>query len=169
MTSSYDIRAIVLTDDGIFPNNSRVPLTLYPGVFGSRPDPEEVEAHLRSNGWHPLWRYGIYPYHHYHTTAHEFLGCFSGSARIIFGGDKGQALELKAGDAVMVPAGVAHKCLSSTNFAVVGAYPNGQTPDMNYGEASERPKADLAIEALGLPMGDPVTGTDWPDFPGFIS
>ena len=169
MASPSDIRAIVLTDDGTFPNNSRVALTLYPRFFGFRPNPSEIEAFLVSNGWHPLWRYGIYPYHHYHTTAHEFLGCFSGSARVIFGGDKGQALELKVGDAVMVPAGVAHKCLSSTNFAVVGAYPEGQSPDMNYGKTHERPKADLAINALGLPSTDPLTGKEWPDFPGLIS
>lgn len=169
MTSSPDIRAIVLTDDGIFPNNSRVALTRYPRIFRSLVDPKKIEAFLVSNGWHPLWRYGIYPYHHYHTTAHEFLGCFSGSARVIFGGDKGQALDLRAGDGVMVPAGVAHKCLSANNFAVVGAYPNGQSPDMNYGEARERPKADLAIDALGLPPNDPVTGKAWPDFPGRIS
>ena len=169
MTSSADVRAIVLTDDGTFPNNYRVALTLYPGAFGSSPDPGEIETYLKKCGWQPAWRYGIYPYHHFHSTAHEFLACYSGSARVIFGGDKGQALELATGDAVLVPAGVAHKCLSSSNFAVVGAYPKGQAPDMNYGRPGERPKADLAIEALGLPPTDPVTGLKWPDFHAVIS
>ncbi len=153
--------SISLTDDGIFPNNSRVPLTVYPGVFGNAPVPEKIEVLLQAKGWPPAWRYGVFAYHHYHSTAHEFLGCFKGKATILFGGDRGQSLEIRPGDGVMIPAGVAHKCLTSNGFTVVGAYPAGQSPDMNTGQPEERTDADRHIRVLGLPPTDPVTGAPW--------
>ena len=57
------------------------------------------------------------------------------------------------------PPGVAHKNIeSSGGFSMVGAYPSGQTPDMNYGRAGERPGADRNIELVSMPQMDPVTG-----------
>jgi len=153
--------SISLTEDGIFPNNSQVALTVYPGVFGNSPVPEKIEGILKANGWPPAWRYGVFAYHHYHSTAHEFLGCFKGKATILFGGDKGRSLEIQPGDGVIIPAGVAHKCLVSIGFTVVGAYPEGQSPDMNTGYPGERPDVDRHILALGLPPTDPVTGKTW--------
>lgn len=153
-----DPLSIILKGDPIFPNNEVVPLRVYPGLFGPQPRPEEIEARLAAAGWPPAWRYGVYSYHHYHSTAHEFLGCFKGEARILFGGDQGQLLEIRPGDGVMIPAGVAHNCRFSDGFTVVGAYPAGQTPDMNTGRPGERPQADKRIRALGLPPTDPATG-----------
>ncbi len=84
-------------------------------------------------------------------------GCFQGQARILFGGDQGEVVDISPGDGVMIPAGVAHKCLkSSPDFLVVGAYPLGQTPDMKYGRPGERPLADKNSAALGLPEKAPV-------------
>jgi len=45
---------------------------------------------------------------------------------------------------------------------VLGAYPRGMTPDMWYGDPSERPWADEAIETTPLPEADPVFGFDGP-------
>jgi uncharacterized protein YjlB len=68
-------------------------------------------------------------------------------------------LSVQAGDVVIIPAGVAHKNLgSSGDFRVVGAYPHGQSPDMQYGKSGERPSADEAIAATSLPKADPVYG-----------
>ena len=56
------------------------------------------------------------------------------------GGDGGLTTELGKGDVVVIPAGVAHKNLgSSADFACVGAYPDGRSYDMNYGNEDERP------------------------------
>ncbi|HTU03703.1 MAG TPA: hypothetical protein VMG58_17855, partial [Candidatus Sulfotelmatobacter sp.] len=73
------------------------------------------------------------------------------------GGSGGLTLEIHPGDIVVIPAGVAHKNLDATHdFAVVGAYPDGQRWDMNYGKPGERPAADTRIARVALPARDPV-------------
>jgi uncharacterized protein YjlB len=99
--------------------------------------------------------------HHYHSTAHEVLGVYRGEVRVCLGGEDGTRVTLRAGDVAVLPAGVAHKNeQQSSDFAVVGAYPEGTSPDMNYGEDGERPRADKNIAALTLPPSDPVQGKD---------
>jgi uncharacterized protein YjlB len=122
-------------------------------------DAATIEKIFQQNQWGNSWRNGIYNYHHYHSTAHEVLGIYSGYAKVQMGGPVGLKLDIKAGDIIIIPAGVAHKNLgSSPNFACVGAYPPGQHFDMNYGESGERPKVDENIKAVGLPNTDPVYG-----------
>jgi uncharacterized protein YjlB len=151
-----EVHPIVLQDDGTFPNNRR-PLLLYPGAVS--PDPSAIETLFERNLWPAAWRNGVYAYHHYHSTAHEALGVYSGSAMIQFGGPGGASRRVQAGDVAVIPAGVAHRCLdSSADFRVVGAYPCGQSWDMCYGRAGERPEADRRIAALGDPEQDPVLG-----------
>ncbi len=163
-----DIQTEFLSDDGTFPNNARLPVIIYRNAMDS--DTNEggdratlFEERFRRNGWGGTWRNGIYPYHHYHSTAHEVLGVARGSARVQLGGDSGIRLDVDAGDALVLPAGTAHKNLgSSPDFVVVGAYPKGQSYDMNYGEEGERPRADQNIESTSLPEADPVFGADGP-------
>lgn len=150
----------VLKDDGSIPN-SKLPLIIYQSAVNVSPDdPASVfERLFGGNGWTSSWRNGIYSYHHYHSTAHEVLGVFRGSATVQFGGEHGITQKLRAGDVVVIPAGVAHKNLgASTDFGVVGAYPPGQTWDMNYGTKSERPAADENIARVPVPDIDPVYG-----------
>jgi len=150
------VRSIVLADDGTFPNN-RQPLLFYTGAEPA--DPAAIESLFDRNGWPGAWRNGVYPYHHYHSTAHEALGVYGGSAAIQFGGPGGATREVRAGDVVVIPAGVAHRCLeASPDFRVVGAYPRGQRWDMCYGRPGERPEADRRIAALSDPEADPVQG-----------
>jgi uncharacterized protein YjlB len=160
------VRAHLLADDGAIPN-SRLPLLIYPGAFPpSDPDlPGASEARLRHNGWPGGWRNGIYPYHHYHSTAHEVLVVYGGSARVQFGGESGVIAEVRSGDAVVIPAGVGHKNLgASAGFRVVGAYPGGQTWDMCYGLPGERPRVDENIACVPAPIADPVFGREGPLF-----
>lgn len=150
-----------LTDDGVYPNNARLPLLHY--RRGVDLPVERIEALLRQNGWGGSWRNGVYAFQHYHSTAHEVLVCYSGSARVQLGGEQGIVASIAAGDVVVIPAGVAHKNLgASADFRVVGAYPAGQSPDMCYGQPGERPGADERIAAVPRPPIDPVFGDDGP-------
>jgi uncharacterized protein YjlB len=154
-----------LTDDGVFPNNAKLPLTVYRGAVAlSESDPAAAfEALFAAHSWPPAWRYGIFGYHHYHSTAHEVLGVFRGRATIQFGGEQGVILEVQAGDVVVIPAGVAHKSLdSSRNFCAVGAYPRGQQWDTCTGKPGERPRTDGNIAGVPLPQADPVYGPKGP-------
>jgi uncharacterized protein YjlB len=146
--------------------NSRLPLMLYRGALQGvceKLSPEDVRELFARHQWTDGWVNGVYPYHHYHSTAHEVLGCFRGSARVLFGGEGGLTVDFTAGDVVVIPAGVAHKNLGdSPDFQVVGAYPSGQKNDLCYGRAEERPQAELAIAAVPLPSQDPVYGGEGP-------
>ena len=148
----------LLPDDGIFPN-SRLPLIVYSNVFDAEPDATKIEALFETNQWSNSWRDGIYPYHHYHSLTHEVMGISRGSCNVLFGGNSGILVTLHCGDVVIVPAGVAHKNLSSAEgFTCVGAYPDGREFDMNYGHTNERPAADTNISKVPIPDLDPVFG-----------
>lgn len=148
----------LLPDDGVFPN-SRLPVLIYRAVF-ARPTAPDFERLFETNGWSSAWRNGLFSVHHYHSTAHEVLGVYSGKVTARLGGEGGVSVELRAGDVVVIPAGVAHKNDGATaDFKVVGAYPVGTAPDMRYGKPGERPATDRRIAAVGLPRQDPVQGT----------
>ena len=161
-----DIEIHELPDDGVIPNN-RLPLLVYPGaveeVRTSSEPAAAIEQLFERHGWTDSWRNGIYRYHHYHSTAHEVLGCYRGEATVLFGGERGVSRTLEAGDVVVIPAGVGHKLLeASDDFAVVGAYPDGQRHDMNYGRPEERGDALANVERVPAPGQDPVAGSEGP-------
>ena len=65
----------------------------------------------------------------------------------------------EAGDVIVIPAGVSHKNIDqSPDFRCVGAYPKGQSPDMQYGKPGERPLTDQNIRSVPFPKTDPVFG-----------
>lgn len=147
-------------DDGLIPN-SRYPLLLYRDAFSARGTTGAtwLEQRFADNNWTNAWRNGIFPYLHYHSLSHEVLGIYSGSATVQLGGAKGKAVSVQAGDVIVIPAGVGHQNLgSSSDFGVVGAYPNGRTFDVLRGRAGERPMADQTIAALPVPKTDPLLG-----------
>jgi uncharacterized protein YjlB len=154
-----------LGDDGLYPNNEKLPLLAYQGALDlpERDPAATIETLFAANGWGGSWRNGVYGFHHYHSTAHEVLGVYGGRARVQLGGEGGVVLSVSRGDVVIIPAGVAHKNLgASSDFRVVGAYPLGQRPDMNYGKPSERSHADRTIARVPLPKADPVYAADGP-------
>jgi uncharacterized protein YjlB len=148
-------------DDGVFPN-SRFPVLVYTRALSvpARELAPAFEALFESNGWGSAsWRNGLYQVHHYHSTAHEVLGIFSGRIRIQLGGERGKQVTVDAGDVVVIPAGVAHKNVAySGDYRVVGAYPEGTSPDLNYGRSGERPTTDRNIARVPMPAADPVAG-----------
>ena len=171
INQSPEIISEILADDGIFPNNGQLPLFVYQNAINIPFDNPAgaVERIFRENQWGGSWRNGIYTYHHYHSTAHEVLGIYSGSVTVQLGGPDGIIIYAKAGDVIIIPVGVAHKNLgSSEDFRCVGAYPSGQDWDMNYGRPGERPKADENIAKVPLPTRDPVYGIDGPLMKGWF-
>jgi uncharacterized protein YjlB len=163
-THAPHILARVLADDGRIPN-SRLPLLLYQGALElPTEDPAAaIEALIHAHGWGNHWRNGIYPFHHYHSTAHEVLIVYAGSARVQLGGENGITVTVQPGDMILIPAGVGHKNLgASADFRVLGAYPPGQDWDLCRGLPGERPRADDNIARVPLPTTDPVYGPDGP-------
>jgi uncharacterized protein YjlB len=149
----------LLKGTAAFPN-SRLPALIYRAALGGEADlAASFEALFRKNGWTGAWRNGLYRAHHYHSTAHEVLGVYRGNVEVRLGGPEGPLIELRAGDVAVIPAGVAHKNeAQSDDFAVVGAYPTGTSPDLQYGKVGERPGADRNLDAVALPKLDPVAG-----------
>lgn len=150
---------------GGVPNNPRFPLLVYRDVLETEGnDPaKSCEQLFTRHHWPAAWRNGIYDYHHYHTTAHEVLGIVRGEARVRFGGPDGRTVQVRAGDVVVIPAGVAHKNEgASTDLLVVGAYPKGQDWDICPAKLDERDCASANIAEVPLPEADPVYGSDGP-------
>jgi uncharacterized protein YjlB len=153
-------------DDGAIPNNPKFPLVLYRrgiDLTGS-PDPELlIEKTFASNGWGGMWRNGIFPYVHYHSTIHEALAIARGRATVRFGGDSGKEIEVAPGDVVILPAGTGHQRLKQTrDLLVIGAYPPSGKYDFCRGSKAEHAKALVSIPKVPPPATDPLFGTDGP-------
>jgi uncharacterized protein YjlB len=141
-----------------FPN-SRYPALIYRAARNSGDLATAFEDLFESHGWSGSWRNGLYRRHHFHSTAHEVLGVYRGHVNVRLGGPSGTLVVLRAGDVAVVPAGVAHKNeAQSEDFAVVGAYPRGTSPDLRYGEPGERSSSEQNIAKLSRPEQDPVAG-----------
>jgi uncharacterized protein YjlB len=158
--------AFVLEDDGVIPNNPRLPFVLYrsPVRLGHAPDAAAMfEELFQSNGWGDSWRDGIYDYLHYHSGTHEALGIARGRARVQFGGRHGKLIELRPGDVAILPAGTGHQCVrGSRDLLVVGAYPHGGKYDECGGSREEYARAMNSIPEVPLPAKDPVYGANGP-------
>jgi uncharacterized protein YjlB len=158
----------LFADDGRIPNNPTLPLVLYRGgidLIGS-PDPEMlIEKTFAGNGWgNNMWRNGsIYPYVHYHSMIHEAMAIARGRAKVLFGGEHGEAIDILSGDVVILPAGTGHQALSHTpDFVVIGAYPPNGKYNLCRGSRAEHAKALPGIVKVPLPSTDPVFGADGP-------
>lgn len=160
-----NIKTFLITEAGMFPNNNALPLILMQQAFDSstRDLVRIIEKTFHRKRWGKSWRNGIFTFHHYHSSAHEVLGLYSGQVKAQFGGPDGEIVSAEAGDVIIIPAGVSHKSLDqSPDFRCVGAYPNGQSPDMQYGKPGERPQTDQNIKSVPLPGTDPIYGKNGP-------
>lgn len=142
------------------PNNP-LPLIIYPRVAPD--ETEDIAAYFEQlfaqHGWPPRWRYPIFPYTHYHSNTHELLGVGAGWAEVLFGGESGRMVTLRAGDAVLIPAGVGHQQIAaSEDFFTVGAYPEGMEPDTLRDDKSKMPQAIENIKRVPMPAIDPING-----------
>jgi len=161
------VLAHLLTPQGGIPNHPRWPLLVYPSAVEiAGPDPAAAfEALFDRNQWPAAWRNGVYPFHHFHSNAHEALGVYSGEVTVQFGGDDGFVVTGRPGDVIVLPAGTGHKKLSSRGaLGIVGAYPAGQHPDMCTPLLSNLQRSAEAVAHVPLPRHDPVYGNSGPLF-----
>lgn len=153
------------TETRIFEPSGGIPNSWLPAVIHRNALPAEARegraacALLSANGWGGNWLYGVYPFWHFHTRGHEVLACTAGRARLGLGGEDGIEVEVRRGDACVLPAGVGHRCLeSSADFQMAGGYPPGQEGNIvRPGEIGDA-EAREAIAALPLPATDPLSG-----------
>lgn len=161
--SGIEIDSITLKMSSGFPNNPDLPLLIYRKAFSESSDARAIEGRFSQNNWGGSWVDGIYPFDHYHSITHEVLGIAKGGADVQLGGPKGIIKTVSEGDVIIIPAGVSHKKIdSSENFTVVGAYPDSRQWDMNYGKPEEILEAKSNIDSVPLPRRDPVYGKDGP-------
>lgn len=147
-----------LSADRPFPNNS-LPVLVYRQSVSGDDLAAAIESLFEENGWQGTWRNGIFDYHHFHATAHEVLGCARGWVKVQLGGPNGEIVEFTAGDIALLPAGTSHKNVDhSDDYQIIGAYPPGQSADMEYGDDNHYDAVLASIAQVPLPDHDPVTG-----------
>lgn len=156
-----DITMYYFEQNRYIPNHPYLPALHYKRAMENKEENIEKVFHL--NNWKNSWTNGVFPYHHYHSNAHEVLGIKKGSALLQIGGEGGSKLIVKHGDILLLPAGTGHKKLSaSPDFEVVGAYPNGVEYNLKKDVEEDLEGVQEEIENTVFPVADPVYGESGP-------
>lgn len=159
MAKEIEPQTLFLEEDRQMPNHPDLPVLVYPRAVEPEQAQQAFERRFAENGWRGIWLNGILGYHHFHPDAHEVLGVARGHVEVQLGGESGRPLTLSAGDMVVLPAGTGHKNLSaSSDFLVVGAYPEGQEDYTICREKVARQK----MAGVPRPETDPFYGKDGP-------
>ena len=157
---------VFLRDDGTFPNHPHHPVIIARSAFdGTTQQAQDRITHQQK--WTSPWIWGIFPYHHYHSTAWELLLGVEGHATIQLGGPDGPELLVQKGDLLLIPPGVAHKQLHATHdFALLGSYPtsggSGSVVDTLRGAPTDQQRAN--IQACLAPASEPILQLDLSQF-----
>lgn len=167
MPSTTEVLTFRFKDAGAIPNHPDLPVVIYKRATLAYGAADAIATWLENewpkHGWRAAWRYGVYEFPHYHSTAHEILGVYRGHATLRLGDATGVTIVAEAGDVIILPAGTGHENLgASKDFHVVGGYPNGQSADLLRGKKGERPAADERIARVPLPVADPLHGAGGP-------
>jgi uncharacterized protein YjlB len=104
--------------------NSRFPVLVYRSVLPTHPTSESICAAIEPKDWIKGGVFKHYPAHHFHSVTHELYAVFKGHSRLLLGRgpldaakeDGDLELELRTGDCIVLPAGVAHCCRNTISF-----------------------------------------------------
>ena len=108
--------------------NSLLPVLLYRAVMPSHTPRKAAtfREHFKGAGWTGRWTDTIYDYTHFHSNAHEVLGIAERKVTLRLGGAAGSLFRVRAGDMLVLPAGVRHRRVGGDEgLKVIGAYPRG--------------------------------------------
>ncbi|PKY01820.1 hypothetical protein P168DRAFT_292877 [Aspergillus campestris IBT 28561] len=156
---------------GTFVPNNRLPALVYRGVLPRPLSRESTKALCERNHWERRGEWGAIWEAHFHPNTHECYGVLQGQSILVLGRERhaestgGVEVDVRAGDVVVVPAGVSHRSLSATDdYRYMGVYPE-QCPrwrnDFCKGtEAMDKLEED--IRKVIIPDHDPVYGLDGP-------
>ncbi|ETX30759.1 cupin domain-containing protein [Roseivivax isoporae] len=158
------VETLWLSDDGGIPNNPDLPVVLIHGALDAEAGDAAIRALFEAQGWRGTWTWTVFDFHHYHPDAHEALAVARGWGDIQLGGPSGPVLHLRAGDAMVLPAGTGHcRIAQSEDFAVCGGYPPDHT-DVGLARADDpdqdRHRAQIA--RVSRPETDPLFGAAGP-------
>mmetsp|Transcript_26849 Transcript_26849/g.53618 ORF Transcript_26849/g.53618 Transcript_26849/m.53618 type:complete len:227 (-) Transcript_26849:62-742(-) len=148
--------------DGTFPNNPDHPLLLFRGSSKFTGDEKECRRTLRKAGWTAPWKWIVFPYHHYHSSAWELLLCVQGAAVLKLGGETGPEVKIGVGDIMLIPPGFVHKQLASSDgFSVLGSYPSVIGKDVEVDELRGTATEEQLENILSCcaPEVEPITGS----------
>jgi uncharacterized protein YjlB len=138
--------------------NSALPALLFRGILARNTagKSQRFREAFKKNGWTGLWTDTIYDYTHFHSNAHEVLGIAEGKVTVRLGGDGGRLFRLKAGDMLVLPAGIGHRREGGDDgLKVIGAYPPGQSH-------FNMKRKGRAVPKVPLPPKDPFYGENGP-------
>ncbi|KAF8856392.1 hypothetical protein BDZ45DRAFT_594300 [Acephala macrosclerotiorum] len=153
--------------------NSPLPVLIYRSALPINPTPESICELIEPNNWLKGGVFKHYPAHHFHSLTHECYAVFKGHSRLLLGrgpldpaADDDSLVELKKRDAIVLPAGVAHCSLESSNdYEYVGLYPKGSPHwDNNFCKAGEEETKEKAENSTDVPVpnSDPIFGAGGP-------
>ncbi|KAH6682851.1 hypothetical protein B0J14DRAFT_133085 [Halenospora varia] len=153
--------------------NSPLPVLVYRSVLPPDPDPTSACETIEPNNWFKGGVFKHYRSHHFHSVTHECYAVFKGHSRLLLGrgpldpeNEDDLLLELKKGDAIVLPAGVAHCSVeSSDDYEYVGLYPKGSPHwDNNFCKSNkeETQEKEANARAVPIPDSDPIFGIGGP-------
>jgi uncharacterized protein YjlB len=93
MSTTPEVLTFHFKDAGDIPNHPHLPALVYKRGAPALNDADAIarwfETEWPKHGWRSAWRWGVYDFPHYHSTAHEVLGVYRGHATIRLGGNAG--------------------------------------------------------------------------------
>ncbi|CAG8959724.1 hypothetical protein HYFRA_00001630 [Hymenoscyphus fraxineus] len=149
--------------------NSPFPVLIYRSALPPNPNVKSTCDTIVPNNWLNGGVFSHYPAHHYHSVTHECYAVFRGHSQLLLGRgplDPESAddtlVELEARDVIVIPAGVAHcNIKSSEDYGYVGLYPKGSPHyDNNFCKADtdETLEKTKNARAVPIPNSDPIYG-----------
>ena len=120
MPTAPEVLVFHFKDAGGVPNNPRLPALVIKHAAPAGRETANLatwfETEWPKHGWRAAWRWGVYDFPHYHSTAHEVLGVYRGHATLRLGDAVGVTIVAETGDVLILPAGTAHQNLGASSI-----------------------------------------------------